>query len=270
MKKPLVSVIVPTYNSAKFLETCLKSIKDQTYQNIEIIVVDEFSKDRTREIAKKYAEVYSCRGERSIARNFGIEKAKGKYVLIIDSDMELTPIIIEECIDAAEKSDVIVIPETSVGKGFWADCRRLERSCYQGDDVIEAARFFPKKLILGLGGYDSNIVGAEDWDIHQKIRKKGYKIGRIKSHIIHCEGKVELIRCIKKKMYYGAAFNEFRARYPEVWRRAVIRSAFLQNWKILAKDPIHTFGMVIMKTGEGISLLIGMMLAKTKSKVAHY
>lgn len=266
----LVSVIIPTYNSERTIKQCLESIKNQTYQNIETIVVDEFSQDKTREIAKKYAKVYSRRGERSMARNFGVEKAKGKYVLVIDSDMELTSTVIKECVEATEKNDVTVIPEISVGEGFWVDCRKLERSCYRGDDAIEAARFFPRKLILNLGGYDPNVVGAEDWDLHQKIRKKGYKIGRIKSHIIHHEEKVNLMRSIKKKMYYGTAFNEFRARHPKVWRKAVIRTAFLRNWKILVKDPIHTLGMVIMKVGEGIGLLIGMMLVKTKSRVTHY
>jgi glycosyltransferase involved in cell wall biosynthesis len=56
MANPLVSVIIPTKNSAKTIEKCLKSVKDQTYKNIEIIVVDNFSTDGTYEIAKKYTE----------------------------------------------------------------------------------------------------------------------------------------------------------------------------------------------------------------------
>jgi glycosyltransferase, family 2 len=55
-KSPLVSVIIPTYNSARTLETTLKSVKDQTYPNIEMIVVDNQSKDTTRQIAEKYAD----------------------------------------------------------------------------------------------------------------------------------------------------------------------------------------------------------------------
>jgi probable beta-1,3-galactosyltransferase len=60
MKNPLVSVIIPTYNSSRTLEKCLKSIKNQTYKNIEIIVVDNNSIDNTKEIAKKYTgKVYN-------------------------------------------------------------------------------------------------------------------------------------------------------------------------------------------------------------------
>lgn len=269
---PLVSVVIPTYNSGQTIERCLKSIKKQTYRKIEVIIVDEFSQDETQMIAKKYAQVFSLRGERSKARNFGIKRARGEYVLIIDADMELSPKVVQESVNLIQsrKFDVIVIPEISLGQGFWADCRKLERRCYYGDDVIEAARFFPKKLILGLGGYDHRLVGAEDWDLHQKIRKKKYKIGRIKSKIIHHEGKVGLIKSIRKKMYYGVAFNKFKQRYPHSWRRAVIRTAFLRHWQSFVKDPIHGLGVIIMKLSEGIGLFLGMILAQKKSKVAHY
>ncbi len=54
MENPLVSVIIPTYNSSRTLEKCLESIKNQTYKNVEIIVVDNNSTDNTKEIAKKY------------------------------------------------------------------------------------------------------------------------------------------------------------------------------------------------------------------------
>jgi glycosyltransferase involved in cell wall biosynthesis len=76
MKQPLVSIIIPTKNSAEFLEQCLISIKNQSYKNIEIIVVDNFSKDSTREIAKRYgATIYLKGPERSAQRNYAAKKA---------------------------------------------------------------------------------------------------------------------------------------------------------------------------------------------------
>ena len=75
----LVSIIIPTLNEEASLEICLKSIKKQTYKNLETIVVDNFSKDRTPEIAKKYTKLVFKKGnERSAQRNFGAKKAKGK------------------------------------------------------------------------------------------------------------------------------------------------------------------------------------------------
>ncbi len=85
---PLVSVIVPTYNSEKNIGLCLKSIINQSYKNIEILVVDRFSEDSTVEIAESYgAKVYQLDCERAKAKNFGLGKAMGRYVLLVDSDM---------------------------------------------------------------------------------------------------------------------------------------------------------------------------------------
>jgi len=70
----IVSVVIPTYNSEKTLEKCLKSIGEQTYGNIEIIAVDKFSEDETVEIAKSYgARVIQDYGERTRAKNIGLK-----------------------------------------------------------------------------------------------------------------------------------------------------------------------------------------------------
>ena len=149
-----VSIVIPAYNSEKTLEKCLKSIRDQTYGNIEIIVVDKFSKDRTVEIIKRYgARIIYDEGERTRAKNIGLEKAKGKYVLFVDSDMELSKEVVEECVELAEKDDKIggiIIPERSVGNGFWVKVRDFERSFYAGTE-IESARFFRRDLALKVG-----------------------------------------------------------------------------------------------------------------------
>lgn len=145
MNNPLVSVIVPTYNSAEYLDTCLKSIKAQTYPNIELIVVDEQSSDGTPKIARKYTDkLYFGATERSAKRNYGAKIARGGFLLFIDSDQELSPQIVEECVREVESSkcQAIVIPEVSIGEGFWARCKALERSCYPLDDSVVAARFF--------------------------------------------------------------------------------------------------------------------------------
>ena len=71
--------------------------------------------------------------ERSAQRNFGVAHAQGKYVVIIDSDMVVTPYVIEKCVavlDASPALQGVVIPEVSVGEGFRAQCKRLERSFY--------------------------------------------------------------------------------------------------------------------------------------------
>src|SRR5688572_24829119 len=161
---PLISVIVTTKNNEPTIDPCLRSIADQSYKNIELIVADNSSTDRTPEIAKQYTDhVYTKGPERSVQRNFAVEMARGAYVLIIDSDMVLSPKVVQGCATAdAADSEIrsLIIPEESFGEGFWAQCKRLERSFYVGVDGIEAARFFDKNLYQEVGGYNEKMTGA--------------------------------------------------------------------------------------------------------------
>jgi len=89
-KKPLVTAVVPTKNSATTLRACLEKLANQSYANLEIIVVDNFSEDDTQKIAKEFTkQVYKRGPERCAQRNFGAQKGKGEFLVFIDSDMEL-------------------------------------------------------------------------------------------------------------------------------------------------------------------------------------
>lgn len=105
---PLVSIVIPTRNSSRTLPICLTSISRQTYRNIEVIVIDNYSEDGTTEVARRFgARVFRHKGERARAKNLGLIMAGGKYVLFLDSDMKLTPRVIEECVALAESDQRI-------------------------------------------------------------------------------------------------------------------------------------------------------------------
>src|SRR3989344_4521097 len=91
-RKPLVSVIIPAFNEEAVIEKLLLSIKSQSYSYIETIVVDDGSIDKTLQLAQKYTTSVYSRGhaERSMQRNFGAKKAKGKYLFFLDADMQLS------------------------------------------------------------------------------------------------------------------------------------------------------------------------------------
>src|SRR5260221_8553621 len=125
--QPLVSVIVTTKNSQVTLKQCLDTINNQTYKHLEIIVVDNHSTDKTTEIAEKFTnKVFNHGMERSEQRNFGVKKSRGNYLLFIDSDMELSKSVIDECVKLLDKDTslaALAIPEESIGEGFWASCK---------------------------------------------------------------------------------------------------------------------------------------------------
>jgi glycosyltransferase involved in cell wall biosynthesis len=252
--KPLVSVIIPTKNSEVTVEKCLKSIKNQTYPNIEIIVVDNFSRDNTKKIAEDSgATLIEIDARVSEARNIGIERARGKFILSVDSDMELDSSVIDECVKKiGEGNDAAVIPETSVGEGFWARCKALEKSCYIGDELIEASRFFKKGVFEKLGCYDPQLEFGEDWDLNQRVRKAEYRIGRINAFIKHHEGKLSLSKTIRKKHHYGKTLEKYVKKHPNEAKQLLklIRPAFIRNWRLLARDPYHALGMFLMKACE--------------------
>lgn len=176
---PLVSVVIPTFNSAKFLESCLRSIKAQSYSNIEIIVVDSYSTDRTKEISRDFgAKVVMCRASKAKARNVGVDLTQGEFILSLDSDMELTPRVVEACLDAVKNNERIggvIIPEKSIGNSFWVKVRDFERSFYNSTEM-ESARFFGKALIEKVSGYDENVVCFEESTLPQKIEFLGFNV----------------------------------------------------------------------------------------------
>ena len=99
---PIVSVIVPIYNAENTLERCLSSIKNQSYTNFEVIMINDGSTDNSESICKKFVEkdkryVLYTQENRGVssARNLGLKKVKGRYIQFIDSDDEIA----EECIN---------------------------------------------------------------------------------------------------------------------------------------------------------------------------
>ena len=90
MKQPLVSVILPTYNRAWALKTAIDSVLFQNYPNIELIVIDDGSRDNTKELLKDYKNQIRVLTQEnagvSAARNRGIEKSRGEFIALLDSD----------------------------------------------------------------------------------------------------------------------------------------------------------------------------------------
>jgi len=270
MKKPLISVVVPTKNSEGFLEQCLRTIKEQTYKNLEIIVVDNNSTDKTKEIAKKYTKLIFNKGpERSTQRNYGASKARGDYLLFIDSDMELTKNVVKDCIRRIQNTDIggLIIPEESFGKGFWARCKTLERSFYVGVDWIEAARFFPKDVFNQVGGYDETQISGEDWDLNQRVGEK-HRLGRIKSYIKHNEGDLSLLNLLRKKMHYAGEIKNYSSKKQNILnskQQFSLRNRymlFFANPRRLLSNPLIGIGMLFMKTSEFAAGGIGYYLKR--------
>lgn len=113
MKNDLISVVIPAFNSERYLRKCINSVLDQTYKNLEIIIVNDGSTDKTGEIALQYNNVVLLNKENGglcSARNYGVKHAKGKYVVLLDSDDYLEKDFIKKLYEnTSGKNDEIVM-----------------------------------------------------------------------------------------------------------------------------------------------------------------
>lgn len=126
MEKGLVSIVVPVYNTEKYLNRCISSLVNQSYQNIEILLIDDGSTDKSGEICDawsvKDSRVYVIHKENEgagITRNLGIEKAKGEYICFFDSDDYISKRAIEKAYECAYKNraEIIILEHYLVKKG---------------------------------------------------------------------------------------------------------------------------------------------------------
>ena len=112
---PQVSIIIPMFNSERFIGECIESILQQTFEDFELIIINDCSTDRSGQIAQNYTDprVKVIHRQQNFgecaSRNFGINIAKGKYIYFIDADDLILPHTLENLVNAAEESEAEVV-----------------------------------------------------------------------------------------------------------------------------------------------------------------
>jgi len=267
-EQPLVSVIIPTKNSEATIEKCLMSLTEQSYKNLEIIVVDNYSRDRTRIIAKKFgANVFLKGPERGAQVNFGIGKAGGKYVYRVDSDFVLHANVIREAVEACEKFgyDAIAVHNTSDPTvSFWSRVRKAERDCYKNGELNIAARFWKKEALETVGGFDETIVAADDYDLHNRLVEYGFKIGRILAEEIHIGEPRTLAEVLQKHYYYGKNIGRFIKKNPRsaLAQLGPLRIGYIRNLSNFLSNPVLAIGFAVYQIVRYVAATVGIFVAK--------
>jgi glycosyltransferase involved in cell wall biosynthesis len=261
-EKPLVSIIVPTKDSSRTLPITLNSIKAQTYNNIELIVVDNYSTDATSRIAESYGARFFLRGnERSAQVNFGVSNAMGKYVYEVGSDFYLEPTVVEEAAGACVRgATAVLIHNTSDPTiSFWARVRKLERDCYKDDEWHVAIRFMLKADFERVGGELENLVAAEDYDLHNRLLRLGVRVSRIRAQEVHLGEPKKLAEVVRKHIYYGEKIGEFIRENPKTYwlQIAPIRLSYFHHWRDFTKDPRVTLGFFLYQYVRYASAFVG-------------
>lgn len=157
MSQPLVSVIVPVYNVAQYLPQCLASLREQTYQSLEVLLVNDGSTDGSKEICRSYAElderfhlIDKPNSGVSDSRNRALDRAKGKYLQFVDADDFLAPDATEKLVHAAQSSgaDLVIshfyrlMEDRAAPKGHIKGERLLTRAEFAEEMVKAPANFY--------------------------------------------------------------------------------------------------------------------------------
>jgi len=207
---PLVSVIVPTYNSASTLDQCLRSVKGQYYKNVEVIVVDRYSIDGTKDIAENYGATFLQRGpERSCQKNYGAKHARGELLYFVDSDFVLEPDVVGRCVEGCKFFDAVCTVNYSVGRGIWGKSIALNERFLARDPTIQVARFLKRRVFFEIGGFDEGLVVGEDLDLYARLLDRGYKVGSVDAVEWHIGEPQTLREIAKRNFYYGKTVRSY-------------------------------------------------------------
>jgi glycosyltransferase involved in cell wall biosynthesis len=187
----LVSVIIPCYNDGIFLADAVRSVLNSTYENIQVIIVDDGSTDNTSEVAGTMVEEsskvkYLFHENRGLAasRNRGIEYAAGKFILPLDADDKISPEYIAEAVKILQaKEDVRVVYCNAwfFGKkqGEWK-LKPFTRKILPRENVIFCSAMYRKEDWVKAGGYSDEMKsGWEDWEFWISLLKNGGEVYKL-------------------------------------------------------------------------------------------
>lgn len=264
----LVSINIATYNSAKTLVKCLESVKAQTYKNIEIIVMDSYSKDATLDIARVYGTKIIFAPTLALARKSGADVSNGEYIFLLDSDQILDNDVIQRCVHACEDGgyDGVTLHEKSlINKNTFVERviaydKEIFHSLHDDDPVKGTAipRFFKASYFKRIDFQNNPPITFEHTIIHHKIVQMGAKIKFIDAYIWHHEtGSIQdFARKFFRYGYYyipALKFDKKLTLYHSMPRRTYF------HYKAL-KNPVLFLGLFYLYFIKAVSAASGALV----------
>lgn len=199
-EKPLVSVIIPTYNRANLIGRAIQSVLNQTYRNIEIIIVDDASNDNTEEIVTKFHNInvvyirHNCNKGGGAARNTGIKASNGQFIAFLDDDDEWLN-------DKLEKQVKTILTLSSEWGGIYCGFYRITDKKIKKIEVFKKGNLktellkeqldigssstllFIKKIILEIGLFDETFERNQDFELLIRFFRK-YKLFSLEEPLV--------------------------------------------------------------------------------------
>ncbi len=275
MTNPLVSIIVPCYNQAQYLDESLQSIFDQTYLHWECIIVNDGSPDHTEAVAlnweakdSRFVYLYKKNGGVSSARNEGIEKATGQFILTLDADDKYEVTFLEKALNLLLADDELGIV-SSWGQYFTNDkqLQVFKSAAKSVDDFLfyngfnMGSSLFRKKCWEQVGGYDANPKnGYEDWEFYLRVCALGWKAYSIeevlffyRQHIISRRKEMNVAENENKKYIYIKNKAIYNSNYEKLIDRFLASNTIEKAVNNKYANTIdYKIGAAILKPLRGI------------------
>lgn len=241
--KPLVSVITPNYNYANYVCEAIDSVLNQTYENIEIIVVNDGSTDNSLELLKGYGDKITTIVQQnagvSAARNNGVENSSGEYLAFLDADDVWLPEKIEKQLHRFESERDLGLVHVGVEEIDSIGNVLQTRLDGMSGQVSHEFLLFERAVVLGggsglllprrvfdeVGAFDLNLQTSADWDLFYRL-SRSYNIGFVPEILlkyrIHSSNMHGNIKRMEREMLYGfeKAFCENSADLQNIKRKA--------------------------------------------------
>lgn len=276
MIKPLVTITVPTYNSANFLKLCLEAIRNQTYDNIEINIVDGYSSDDTIKIAREFGvnKILYYKGYLLGARYQGVRASKGDFILILDSDQILEKTAIERAVNMILKNNfkMLVLEEnvykcdTFVEKLFDMDRRLFNAVCdldpytgvilprfFETKLLNQAYKNIPQEIFSKTGGPDHAIVYLESYLINPSIAVLPNAVRHIEPGSLRV-----LWRKFFRWGYTSVTVHDFGRYHTLMTRKERFRTGIFSHGMF-----IESLGSTLLLVLKGLAFKFGYFMAKS-------
>ncbi len=228
-KQPLVSIIMPVYNMEEFLAETLDSVLSTTYPSLEVVLVDDGSKDSSLKIAEKYAtrdarlKVYTQPNAGACtARNHAIREAKGEFILPVDGDNLISSDFVELAVAEIQKdSEVMVVaPRTNFfgdRSGEWI-LPPFSLNLLARKNLMDTTALFRRSDWVRVGGYCDELMTREDWDFWISMLKDGGKVVRLNKIVFFYRRRAGSKR-IRGRKLHKHVIDMLNRRHPEFFER---------------------------------------------------
>jgi glycosyltransferase involved in cell wall biosynthesis len=267
--EPLVSVIVPSKNSEGTIAACLGSIYSQTYTRIEVIVVDGFSTDLTREIARKAgAHVVLVHDERSSAKNLGAKFATGLYLYFLDADCKLDSNAIATSVEAIQGVDGVLTQNRDIiGSSRVSRLISARRIILSNDPLNVSLRFVRKEVFRRLGGFDVDLYVGEDLDFQRRFLLYGFNMGYSRAKEWHLGSPADLRKLLNRSLYYSTNYTTYASKNP---LNAIRRLNPIREIAACKKSDAHSSDLLpVLMIGLLSIVFLVMGVLSNLAKVQH-